>query len=68
MVFRSTIGLNAFGVEYEGLFGFGMITEVDRSEEPGRAPTNPFTSAETVTEGSAAYGDVVGHTSTAVAV
>ena len=23
------MGLNAFGVEYEGLFGFGMITEVD---------------------------------------
>ena len=28
-VFNSTIGRNALGAEYDGLFGFGMMTEID---------------------------------------
>src|ERR1700750_2837633 len=39
-VFKSTIGRNAFGTEYEGLPGFGMITETDSLKQDGQYPTS----------------------------
>jgi len=38
-VFRSAMGLNAFGAEYKGLPGFGIITKTDSLKCLGQRPT-----------------------------
>jgi hypothetical protein len=38
IVFRSTIGLNTLGAEYDGLPGLGIITNEDSLKKVGQCP------------------------------